>query len=530
MINDVKNNTFSTIEHQIDKLELKEGRLRSFTEKAFTKEESLEKNKNQRLKNSNDSFDYFDKTYFTKDMYLDGYYEPCELHNYLVDVSTKNGVFITLAPREHGKTVIAKKILIWKILTGKVNIAGVYCETLTKASNILDDIYNLIFMNTRLMSDYKVEFLQANSDQIQLTTIQNKGIKTIGSFSQGRSLRGYTKDFGRISHLLIDDLETSESSMTSDSVELRIKKLSEAYQSMSSSFRHITVLGNDFDERSALHRIRKEAEEGTINEQWNVKVFKAWSDGKPLWYSKYKDINSETELKNKIGAISESDWQGNFQQNPIPPDGEIFKREHFQICNSIPTDARGVLYCDPNLSKKGKGDTTAIVSYLYSPSEDKYFVDDVRCISISDSNDLLRALFEMKKTHHNAIGMDGNVSQESNWSNNIKNYCAINKVSYPRIQFCRYNVDNIAKNMGLRWSDKDVYFLNTAIETKEGQRFMQQLFAFAGKKQSRINDDAPDSVICADELISERYLGRRVRSVMQSLTKSFGFKNNYGLD
>lgn len=520
---------FSKIEINLDKIKNSQNRLKAFSEISFTDAENKPAVKDKRLKKVTEDYRYFDRVYFTNDMYSDGYFEPCELHTYIENVVNSNGVKIVLAPREHGKTVEAKKILIWKLLTGQVDIAGVYCETLPKASNILNDLSELISLNQRIMSDFNVQIIENNDDQLRFSTSQNRGIKTVGSFSQGRSLRGYTKSFGRAKFLLVDDLETLESSMNDDAVRMRIDKLSEAYQSMSSKQRTILVLGNDFDRRGALHRLRLEQEEGILNKQWHVKVFKAWSDGEPLWKSKFPNVKSETELKNLIGVVSESDWQGNFQQNPVPPDGLTFKREHYQSIKQCPKDARGVIYCDPNLSIKGKGDTTAIVSYKYSPIEDIYIIDKVRCKSYSDSNMLLDDLFEMKNHTHVAIYMDGNVSQESNWTNNLRNYSRQKGHAVPRIIFARYNVDLIAKNAALLWSQNKIYFTEDVINTKEGKIFIEQMFAFGGKKNSKVKDDAPDAVICANEAIAERYLNRS-RTVMGKSYIDRGFRNNVGLD
>jgi len=89
------------------------------------------------------------------------------------------------------------------------------------------------------------------------------------------------------------------------------------------------------------------------------------------------------------------------------------------------------------LSKKGKGNTTAIVPLLYSPSEELYFIPAVVCKSFSDSNLLLDSLIELKTSTGNiaAFGFDGNVTQESTWTQHVRNYCKIKGVPFPTIEY-----------------------------------------------------------------------------------------------
>lgn len=228
-----------------------------------------------------------------------------------------------------------------------------------------------------------------------------------------------------------------------------------------------------------------------------------------LWKSRFK-ARTELDLKIELEAKDESDWQANFQQNPVPPSGFIFRREHYVEYSELPKDARGVMFTDPNLSKKSKGNTTAIAILLFSPSELKYYVPAVKCRSYADSNELLNDVVELKAKIKGivAIAFDGNVTQESVWSNNVRNWCKIHKVPYPRIEYKRYNVDELAKNLQLAWAEDMILFPEGFIKTQEGNRFMMQLLGFQGKKANKL-DDAAEALIGAFEFIHERSLVRR---------------------
>lgn len=207
-----------------------------------------------------------------------------------------------------------------------------------------------------------------------------------------------------------------------------------------------------------------------------------------------------------------------------PVQGFIFKREYYAEYDEVPSDARGVIYVDPNLAKRGQGDTTAIVRLLFSPSTAKYYVTGAVCRSFDDSNELLNALLSMKKSEVKAIGFDGHVTQESQWTNNVRNWCRLNSVPFPAIDYKRFRVDDIAKNTQLAYSDRSILFPRGFRATTEGERFCGQLFAFAGKKANN-PDDAPDALICAFEFLHERSLARRVYS--SALPSVPIIENNY---
>jgi len=184
--------------------------------------------------------------------------------------------------------------------------------------------------------------------------------------------------------------------------------------------------------------------------------------------------------------------------------GLIFKRDYYQEWNIIPADARGVIYCDPNLAKKAQGDTTAIFALLFSPSEQKYYVSNACCRSFSMSSELLDTLLKFRQDDRTKlIGFDGNVNQESQWSEHVINYSKINGLPYPIIDYKRYKVDELTKNAQMLWCNGDIYFPPNFKNSKEGETILSQLYSFAGKKHSESKDDAPDALVCAIEYIYE---------------------------
>lgn len=503
---------FENFQHELEREKLS-APLISFSQAERTKESQT-----KRLEKVYNDFWFFDKTYFTENFYED-YAEPNKMLKKIVSSSNVPGYHLFIGPRKHGKSVTAKKLLLWLTLTGKVQIAGVYSETINKSAAILKDIYKLCITNDRLMFDFDVEFSEANSDSLAFVARNSKihGMKFIASFSEGRSLRGYTRLFGRPSLLIADDIETLESSFSPQAVRLRTEKLFESYHSLGDNGVFI-ILANDFNTSSAVHQIRLQHEEKLLAKNWNVYIYKAF-EKQPLWKERFK-VKTEEELKKLLKPSSEADWQANYQQNPIEPEGFFFLREFYSTYKTLPKDVKAVLYCDPNLSKKGKGNTTAITVLGYSANQDKYYLIDAVCKSFSDSNDLLDTIFMLRQAQHDkiqvyAIAFDGNVTQESTWSQFVRNWCTINKIPFPVIEYKRYRVNDIAKNVQLIYSQNKLLFPDNFSKTENGERYLNQLFAFTGEKGSSL-DDAPDSLICAFEFLHERKL---VRSNDRSFVK-----------
>lgn len=503
---------FSNLERSMENLaEDNQVRKEFLSAPPFPYDELSKQATEKRIKKALEDFWYFDKTYFPAEMYSGGYFEPCEMHEYIVEVSQKNGVFIIFGPRGHGKTVTAKKVLIWLLLKGKVRITGTYSATIDKARNILADIAILILENDRIVCDFAPKYKEYNSDKLQFrfNSGTDKRYRYVQAFSEGRSMRGYGRVFDRPEFIVGDDIEDSDSSMQEEPVEKRILKLQEAFSSLSEKNRTFLILGNDIDRKSALHRIKAEQEAGILVPSWSVASFAAWlvDEGKPLWASRYK-AKSEAELKAILQARDEFDWQANFQQNPIPPEGIFFKRENICYWDKIPEDARGVIYCDPNLSYKGKGDTTAITPLLFSAETMNFYVPEVKCRSYSDSEKLLDDIFFMlQKYQIMAMGMDGHVSQESTWLNNIRLWSRLKGRPFPPIDFLRLDIDNLAKSVQMAWVNGQILFPPNLAKTPDGKSYLEQVVSFAGKKANK-RDDAPDSLIGAFTFLHLRHYVR----------------------
>lgn len=191
-----------------------------------------------------------------------------------------------------------------------------------------------------------------------------------------------------------------------------------------------------------------------------------------------------------------AEW-GNYKE------GLVFKRDYYREWSEIPADARGVIYCDPNLGIKQEGDTTAIVKLLYSHSTDNYYVAACSCRAMTDPNELISKLFSMRSDNSRVIGFDGNFSQESHWSAHIQSYRSKHGLPPVAIDYKRYKIDQLAKSAQILWNEGKIFFPPGFGNTADGTEALPQIFTFAGKKNTKVGmkDDAPDALIGAIELL-----------------------------
>lgn len=188
----------------------------------------------------------------------------------------------------------------------------------------------------------------------------------------------------------------------------------------------------------------------------------------------------------------------------------LFQWNCYQETSSIPEDIISVLYCDPNLALKSKGDKTAITVIGFSFSTQWYYILATSLQSYSDPAQLVDTIVEIraKCPSIKAIGFDGNVTQESTWFHLLRSVSRQKKVVLPTIDFCKYSTDTFAKNAQLAWARRQIFFPEGFSFQAEHQEYLEQLRTFRTKKDGK-PDDAPDSFICGFEFLHSR---RFVRS------------------
>lgn len=459
--------------------------------------------RNKRVKKAMKDFLYFDKTYFPSEYHKQGWFPPGYLHFKMLEVADSPGIHWFGAFRNLAKTVYLKKLRIWYLLSGRATTGAIMSETKTKSRMFVRTIEAVLRENQRIVSDFDINIEVMNDDMLRFTCNYHKGLIHYLPYSPASNARGSNPTLDRPDFMDFDDLETNRKVFDEANNHKLLLQIREAYRSCKDNATMIG-LGNDLHPKCLYNKLKIAAEKGGRSDLIHIYAFKAWSDKRTdmtpytgsVWEKKYP-AKSESEMRELVNADDDVEW-AEAQCDPIMKSGKWFPPEFakFYTEDELPKDAKGVGFCDPNLSEKDKGDTTAFGSLLYSRNNNNFYFRDLRCKSYSDSDTLLMDYLTIFSSTVPILAMDGNVNQQSIWKNNIRNFVRVHSLPFPHIDFCRYNVDDIVTPFSALYKQGRVYFPKEFCESEEGQEFMSQLYSFTSKKANK-KDDAPDFCISA---------------------------------
>lgn len=452
---------------------------------------------------------YFDQQYFPPSAYQN-YARPGEFQRYLVRTASGAGIHVEHGPRGSAKTVTLKKFMAWLYYRGTLQVGMTYGSTIEKAGPLQESIGLILSENPRIVHDLRPRIIEQDDEHFSFTSPLLGHRAYLSTFSLRRSARGMSRGFHRPTFALGDDLQNENSPLGSESNAAVLRHIGEVYKSMADSQRMLMIVGNNFSPECFIEDLRIRQEHGLLAPHWNVHITPAWDPATGSYWPERYPATSEEEMRAMVEADDDEDWYGNFQGAPIEPTGKIFPVSGYVEMedDSMPEDAQGVGWCDPNLSLKGAGDTTAVGSLLWTPRHDLYLVQDPHCESFADPNRLL-ALYLQVLQRPNVLfgGMDGHVSQASTWTAFIRGFCFKEGIPFPVVHFRRYLTDHLAKNVQIPWSQGRVRFPHGFANTPVGKLFRRQILTFAGKKKNR-KDDAADWLISSFELLHELHLAR----------------------
>jgi hypothetical protein len=498
----------------------------------FTKAESTKEAVARRRERALD-YAFFDTTYFPPEAYTDGYSKPNAFHARIAQACREDRKTVTLilGPNGYAKSVTIYKHDIWAVLTGARHFIVYVSETLKTPAMIIRALKLMMKTNKRITHDWPdLEFISDSIEYLHVRTNLNPVGTVFAQASMDSSIRGTLANLTQRPDLVhVTDMENRTSSMTPGAVDDRRAMIEEIRNALS-PHGCVTIDANNFDERCLTNQYVKDAKKGILDERFIVLSYPAWglyydkrgrfrlgkgaSVEGPLWRERFP-AETEGGLKTLMGSSSEADWQGGQQQRPKKPEGFYFKRAHHQIWTALPDGPLLALtYVDPNLSKKSKGNKTSLGALLYSMKTQEFYCAGIRYRSWSDPAEMLDALrllwqniYSLKRATLICAGMDGNVTQESNWSAHVANYCRINQVMVPPIDYKRYDVRMIAKIAQTFWAQNKVYFPDGFAYPEEETLFFDDFYAFTGRKLPGGHDDAPDWFCCIMQMAMEIGLG-----------------------
>lgn len=492
----------------------------------WPKKEATKSKTEKRIAEVKSDFQEFDRLYFPPEMYAEDYSPPNEFHRFIARCCAREGkaVDVILGPNGVAKSATIYKWDIWAAIFGHRHFICYAGETLDSPRAIIRAIQSYLLENARIQHDFPdLEFVYASTEYLHVRSKHNAKGTVFIPLSTDRSARGKLANLTERPDLIhIEDLENRTSSMTPEAVKNRRDRVEEMRNSLSPRG-NLTITANNFDERSLANQYKTEYEAGELDAKLQVHTFPAWGkyrqkNGRysllrgtrhgPLWPERFP-AKSEAELRLMMGTSSDEDWLGGQQQQPIKPQGDFFRRSHWLTYDKMPGDLVGITYVDPNLAKKSKGDRTCSAGLIYSYETQLAYVYRPRYRSYADSNDLLDDLVDLWR-HMISDGvrligaaMDGNVSQESHWSNHVANFAELRQMLMPPIDYTHFTVDQIAKLAQSYWAQDKILMPEQFPVREEQQHFQQDLHAFTGRKRPGVKDDAPDWLVCAVQYMTE---------------------------
>jgi len=101
--------------------------------------------------------------------------------------------------------------------------------------------------------------------------------------------------------------------------------------------------------------------------------------GEALWPGKY-DGAALKKIKANLDGANPLDWPALYQQQPRPPDGTFFKREHFRVIerSQLPAGLKWVRYCDLAISQKATADFNASAAVALGQDATLFIRDMIR--------------------------------------------------------------------------------------------------------------------------------------------------------
>lgn len=296
---------------------------------------------------------------------LDAFVQACE--------EKKSPRLMIFLPPRHGKSQLVSRCFppyllgkhpSWEVIAATYN-DQLSCDFGRDVRSILaDPLYQELFPEVELRKDSNaVDFMQ---------TTQKGKYMAVGV---GGSLTG------RGAHcLLIDDPVKNREDADSEVVREQTWKwyLSSAYTRVAPGG-GIIVLQTRWHEDDLSGRILEHARNNPGADQWHVYSFPAIAiedeKHRKAGEALHPDRYPEPALQRIRNSLDAREWWALYQQNPVPLDGNYFKREWFKTYTDLPKNVVGYVATDLAIGEKQTNDFTVVADFYVDDQDNIYFPD-----------------------------------------------------------------------------------------------------------------------------------------------------------
>ncbi len=337
-------------------------------------------------------------------------YKFGSIHKDIVKFSneTKRKVHVVAGPPEHGKTTLLRIFKIWAAIYGKRHYIIKVCETSDLSLMDQKSIKLEFELNPRikfLYGDLRTSGSWEEGRFVVAPTEWNKQGTMFEAFAYGipptgRIWRQFRPDFADI-----DDLENYKRSANIKISKEKLQFINNDIIPRMSEDAPIIWFGNNARRTMAMNIIidMKKDDRKFEYPAFEIHVYPAWNSrwNRPLWNERYGKYKTQEDMRVGLG-IGMMTWLGNYMQNPVVPEGGIFKRVHWQEYRKIPKDARGIMRCDPASGKTKHACYKVAVVMLYSPTTKKFYIPDAY-VRQSDWEPYFQAMYDLYERFEDQI-------------------------------------------------------------------------------------------------------------------------------
>lgn len=360
--------------------------------------------------------------YFAKKVFPEYFkYEFCKLHDDIIKYANtpKRLVHVIAGPPEHGKTTLLRIFKIWAAIYGKFHYIIKVTETKDLSLLDLSSIKLEFEQNQRILflyGDLRTKGSWEESQFVVAPTEWNKFGAMFEAFAFGIPPTGRIWKHFRPDFCDIDDLENYKKSANVEISKEKLQFINNDIIPRMANDAPIIWFGNNARKTMAMNIIIEMKAEDREYEYpaFKIHVYPAWDKkkNKALWDKRYK-FSSEEEMRIALG-VGSTTWLGNYMQTPVISEGGVFKKVFWNEIplNKIPSDARGIIWCDPAAGKANCYKVAVVI--LYSISTKRFYYVDC-FVRQSDWEPYFTALYDLYDKFQDRlfwIGWESNFYQE----------------------------------------------------------------------------------------------------------------------
>jgi hypothetical protein len=282
------------------------------------------------------------------------------------------------APRAFGKTTLFRLFKIWCGLFGKKHFYAKASDTIDLVVKDFREVRFELKYNPRLTADFGELISDVdNAYEFQVKPhAENPRGSTFVALSSTVTARGLLSKGLRLDFIEIDDFEDYATSINPDISREKLEIIERDFLPALASTGSAVLLGNNARTTCIINIMAEmsDVDRAALHPSIELNIIDAWDEQhkRPTWHERYT-FQTEEEMREAF-QVSPSVWSAEYRQRPMPPEGARFRLQDWRTYEKLPSDAKGIMFCDPAFGESS--DDKAIAVLLWSASKRKFYAPD----------------------------------------------------------------------------------------------------------------------------------------------------------